>query len=102
MEIQEIKTQLRMLAVLHYYGLKPVKNAKLKYPFHDGKTPSLQVYYKMQKAYCFSGNRKTNGKSMDVIDFVMYQENLSKSEAINKCKKIIGYQKPASREPNFC
>ncbi|WP_410470252.1 CHC2 zinc finger domain-containing protein [Chryseobacterium sp. FH2] len=34
-------------------------------PFHEDKTPSMQVYYKTQTAYCFSSNCKTHGKSMD-------------------------------------
>jgi len=76
--------------VLHYYGLKPDKQSRLHCPFHEDKTPSLQVYYKTQTAYCFSSNCKTHGKSMDVIDFVMHQENATKAEAINKCKAILG------------
>jgi len=35
---------------------------------------------------------------MDVIDFVMHQENGTKAEAINKCKEILGHQKPNSKE----
>jgi len=35
---------------------------------------------------------------MDVIDFVMHKENSTKAEAINKCKEILGYQKPDSKE----
>jgi DNA primase len=89
MEIQEIKTQLSLSTILHYYGLKPDKNAKMCCPFHEDKTPSMQVYYKTQTAYCFSSNCKTHGKSMDVIDFIMYKENLSKHEAIKKAEEIL-------------
>ncbi|WP_158963766.1 CHC2 zinc finger domain-containing protein [Myroides fluvii] len=92
MEISEIKQQLTMAAVLHYYGLKPDKHSRLCCPFHEDKSPSMQVYYKTQTAYCFSSNCKTHGKSMDVIDFVMHQENSSKSEAIAKAKEILGVQ----------
>ncbi len=35
---------------------------------------------------------------MDVIDFVMHKENCNKAEAINKCKEILGYQKPNRKE----
>lgn len=98
MEISEIKTKLTMSNVLHYYGLKTDKQSRISCPFHEDKTPSMQVYYKTQTAYCFSSNCKTNGKSMDVIDFVMHKENSTKSEAINKCKEILGYQKPDSKE----
>ncbi len=91
MEISEIKERLTMSNVLHYYGLKTDKQLRLNCPFHEDKTPSMQVYYKTQTAYCFSSNCKTNGKSMDVIDFIMYKENSTKAQAINKAKEIIGY-----------
>ena len=89
MEIQEIKTQLSLSTILQYYGLKPDKNAKMCCPFHEDKTPSMQIYYKTQTAYCFSSNCKTHGKSMDVIDFIMHKENLSKYEAIAKAKLLV-------------
>jgi DNA primase len=98
MEIADIKNKLTMANVLHYYGLKTDKQSRLNCPFHEDKTPSFQVYYKTQTAYCFSSNCKTHGKSMDVIDFVMHKENGTKAEAINKCKEILGYQKPNSKE----
>lgn len=89
MEIPEIKSQLTIANVLHYYGLKPDKTNKMCCPFHDDKTPSMQVYYKTQTAYCFSSNCKTHGKSMDVIDFIMHKESLSKHEAIKKAEAIL-------------
>lgn len=89
MEISEIKARLTIAQILQHYHLKPDKSLRLNCPFHDDKTPSLQVYYKTQSCYCFSANCKTHGKSIDVIDFVMYKENLSKAEAINQCKEII-------------
>ncbi len=105
MEIHEIKAKLTIANVLHFYGLKTDKQSRLNCPFHEDKTPSMQVYYKTQTAYCFSSNCKTLGKSMDVIDFVMHYESLSdvggnntKAEAINKCKEILGHQKPNSKE----
>lgn len=91
MEIAEIKNQLTLARVLQYYGLKPDKNLRLHCPFHDDKTPSLQVYYKTHTAYCFSSNCKTHGKSLDVIDFVLHQENTDKHGALLKCVAIIEY-----------
>lgn len=88
MEITEIKQSLTLSQVLQHYGLKPDKHARLLCPFHEDKNPSLQVYYKTQTAYCFSGNCKTHGKAMDVIDFVMHKENCTKHEAIEKCKQL--------------
>jgi len=90
MEIPEIKSRLSMAKVVSHYGLKPDKKARLCCPFHADKTPSLQLYYKTQTAYCFSSNCPTSGKSMDVIDFIMCRENCSKHEAINKAKNLIG------------
>ena len=89
MTIVEIKQQLTLAQVLHYYHLKPDKNMRLCCPFHEDKTPSLQVYYKTHTAYCFSSNCKTHGKSLDVIDFIMHKENATKHEAILKAKTMI-------------
>lgn len=95
MEIQEIKIQLTLAQVFNYYHLKPDKNQRLNCPFHEDKTPSLQVYYKTHSCYCFSSNCKTHGKAMDVIDFIMHKESVSgrpftKHEAILKAKEMIG------------
>ena len=98
MEISEIKQSLTLSAVLYHYGLKPDKSNKLHCPFHEDKTPSMQVYYKTQTAYCFSSNCKTHGKSIDVIDFILYKENCTKHEAINKAKEILNYNEPNKRE----
>ena len=107
MEIPEIKSQLTLATVLHYYGLKTDKTNKICCPFHEDKTPSMQVYYKTQTCYCFSSNCKTHGKSMDVIDFILHKENTTKHEAIKKAQEILGntepnkkdrYQKDLSRE----
>ena len=62
MEITDIKQQLTISQVLQYYGLKADKNWRLCCPFHDDKTPSMQVYPNTQTAYCFSSNCKTHGK----------------------------------------
>ena len=89
MEIAEIKTRLTLSQVLKHYGLKPDKNLRLRCPFHDDRTPSLQVYYKTHTCYCFSTNCKTHGRAMDVIDFVMHKENCTKHEAILRAKAMV-------------
>lgn len=43
MDIREIKQQLTLDQVLDHYGLKPDKNQRLHCPWHDDKTPSLQL-----------------------------------------------------------
>ncbi len=98
MEIPEIKSLLKLPEVLKYYGLKPDKNHRLHCPFHEDKTPSLQVYYKTQTCYCFSSNCKAHGKSLDVIDFIMHKENISKAESINKAKEMVGGKKEERQE----
>jgi DNA primase len=90
MEINEIKQQLTLAEVLKHYGLKPDKSLRLHCPFHEDKTPSLQIYYKTHTAYCFSSNCKTHGKSLDVIDFIMHKENTTKHEAIKQAETLIG------------
>lgn len=89
MEIQEIKKRLTLSQVLKHYHLKPDKNQRLNCPFHDDRTPSLQVYYKTHTCYCFSTNCRTHGRSMDVIDFILHKENCSKHEAILKAKAMV-------------
>jgi DNA primase len=89
MEIAEIKGKLTIAEVIKYYGLKADKQARLNCPFHNDKTPSLQLYYKTQTAFCFSTNCTTHGKAIDVIDFIMYYEKLTKHEAIKKAEQII-------------
>jgi len=100
MEISEIKQKLSMSNVLHYYGVKTDKHSRLNCPFHEDKTPSMQVYYKTQTAYCFSSNCKTHGKSMDVIDFILHKENCTKHEAINKAKEILNHKEPNRADRN--
>ncbi len=99
MEIAEIKEQLTLSQVLHYYHLKPDKQLRLNCPFHNDKTPSLQVYYKTHTAYCFSSNCKTHGKSLDVIDFIMHKENLTKREAILKAQSLITGNTETHKQP---
>lgn len=89
MEIQEIKNRLTLSELIKHYGLKADKQARLKCPFHDDKTPSLQLYYKTQTAFCFSTNCTTHGKAIDVIDFILYYEKCTKHEAIKKAEQII-------------
>ncbi|QTY27613.1 CHC2 zinc finger domain-containing protein [Flavobacterium sp. CS20] len=99
MEIHEIKEQLTLAQVLHYYHLKPDKQLRLNCPFHNDKTPSLQVYYKTHTCYCFSSNCKTHGKSLDVIDFIMHKENLTKREAILKAQSMITSNTETHKQP---
>lgn len=97
MEISEIKEKLTLKRVLDHYGLKPDKHLRLHCPFHDDRTPSLQVYYKTHTCYCFSTNCPTHGRAMDVVDFIMYKEHTTKHEAILKAKAMIRGEAPSPK-----
>ncbi len=88
MDIPEIKSRLTLETVLSHYNLTPDRNHRLKCPFHDDKTPSLQVYPKTGTWTCFSSNCKAG--SGDQIDFIMKYENISKHKAIMKAKHLLG------------
>lgn len=79
-----------MEAIFSHYGLRPDKNKRLRCPFHPDKKPSMQYYPESGTVYCFSGNCPRHGKSMDVIDLVMYLEDCRKYEAIQKCEAYLG------------
>jgi DNA primase len=99
MEIPEIKQRLTLKEVLDHYNLKPDKHLRLNCPFHPDKTPSLQVYWKTHTAFCFSTNCPTHGKALDVIDFILYKEQISKHEAILKAQELItGSGQPTGQE----
>ena len=89
MEIHQIKSQLSISQVLQYYQIE-VKRKHLHCPFHDDKTPSMQVYLDTGTVYCFSGNCDKSGKPIDVIDFIMHKEQSTKHQAINKAKQLLG------------
>jgi DNA primase len=95
MEIAEIKAQLTIAQVLDHYGLKPNPSKMLCCPFHNDKTPSMQVYPETNTVHCFSSNCKLHGKAVDVIDFIMHHEGITKHEAILKAKELIGYSEPS-------
>jgi len=92
MEIQEIKQRLSINAVLKHYGLQCDRNHRLRCPFHDDKTPSMQVYPKTDTWTCFSSN--CTAGSGDQVDFIMKKEGVSKHEAILKAKDLAGYSDP--------
>jgi DNA primase len=102
MTIEHIKSQLTIRMVLDHYNIKPDSsittgkaNSMINCPFHDDKTPSMQIYDKTNTAFCFSSNCSLHGKSIDVIDFVKHKEfnHLSKAEAkheaLKKCVSLI-------------
>ena len=94
MDIAQIKEQLTIGQVLDHYSFRADKNSMLCCPFHNDKTPSMQVYPDTNTVYCFSSKCKLHGKAIDVIDFILHQEGISKHEAIVKAKELAGYSEP--------
>ena len=88
MEIQDIKNQLSITDLLAHYNLKTTGNHMLCCPWHDDKTPSLQIYPKTNTWTCFSSNCSTG--SGDVIDFIMKYDKRTKYEALLKAKRLLG------------
>jgi DNA primase len=99
MEIQEIKQRLRIETVLARFQLTPDHNNRLKCPFHDDKTPSMQVYPKTGTWTCFSSN--CSAGSGDQIDFIMKKEGCTKHEAILKAKDLLGVATTPSDAESF-
>lgn len=87
MEISEIKSKLTLNAVLTHYQLTPDRNHRLKCPWHNDKTPSLQIYRKTNTWTCFSTN--CGAGSGDTIDFIMKYEKITKHEALLKATELL-------------
>jgi DNA primase len=87
MDIKDIKAQLTITAVLQHYGLKADRNNKLCCPFHDDKSPSMQIYPQTNTYCCFSAN--CNAGTGDAIQFIERKENCSKHEALKKATAMI-------------
>ncbi len=87
MEIKDIKAQLSITQVLSYYGLKADKNSRVNCPFHNDKTPSMQIYLATNTYCCFSGN--CNAGTGDAIQFIEKKENCSKHEALKKATAML-------------
>ena len=88
MEIAEIKAQLTINQVLAHYSLSADKNNMLCCPFHNDKTPSLQIYPQTNTFCCFSSNCKAG--TGDVIEFIRLMEKSDKRAAILKAKSLLG------------
>jgi DNA primase len=91
MDIKEIKQRLSITQVLAHYGITAIRHKQICCPFHDDKTPSMQVFEERNSLYCHSSNCKHGGKHIDQIDFIMHQENITKHQAILKAKQLLNY-----------
>ncbi len=50
MEISDIKAKLTLSEVIKHYGYKADKQNRINCPFHEDKTPSMQLYWKTHTA----------------------------------------------------
>ena len=90
MTIQEIKAALSLQTVLDHYNIKVDRNGRALCPWHNDKTPSLQVYLNTNSWTCFSS--KCNTGSGDQIDMIRLMEKCTEHEAILKAKVMCGHQ----------
>ncbi|MCX6272787.1 MAG: CHC2 zinc finger domain-containing protein [Bacteroidetes bacterium] len=88
MDIPDIKSHLSIETVLAYYGLRADRNNRLLCPFHQDKTPSLQVYPPTNTWTCFSSN--CDAGSGDAIEFIQKIDKLSKHDALLKATELAG------------
>jgi DNA primase len=58
----------------------------------------MQVYPETNTCFCFSTNCPTHGKSLDVIDFIMYMEKTTKHQAILKAKSFLSNENNSPQE----
>ena len=88
MDLRTLKTRLPLAHVLSARGLTPDRNGMVRCPFHDDRTASMQV--SGETVYCHATGCERHGQRMDVIDFVMHLEGLTKHAAIVRCKGLAG------------
>ncbi|TWP31534.1 toprim domain-containing protein [Apibacter muscae] len=100
MTIQEIKQNLTIRQVLEHYQIQ-VKNNSCCCPFHDDKTPSMQIFPDTHTVRCYSGNCQQSNKVIDVIDFIMYKENLTKHEALLKASQLTDLSHKIQRSKEY-
>jgi len=92
MQIEEIKARLPILEVLRHYGLKPDRNNRVRCPFHEDQTPSMQIYPQTGTFCCFSSN--CTAGTGDVIQFIELMEKCDKHEALIKATQLAQGSQP--------
>jgi DNA primase/ABC-type dipeptide/oligopeptide/nickel transport system ATPase component len=97
MEIQDIKARLPILSVLASYGLKPDRNNRIRCPFHEDHSPSMQIYPQTGTFCCFSSN--CTAGTGDVIQFIELKEKCSKHEALIKAAALAQGSQPLLTTP---
>ncbi|MFT6335930.1 MAG: DNA primase [Halioglobus sp.] len=88
LEIRQIKTALSIQTLLNHYNLSPDRNHRLNCPWHNDKTPSLQIYPKTNTWTCFSSN--CTAGSGDAIEMIKKMDKCTKHEALKKAAELCG------------
>lgn len=74
--------------IVEHYDID-IKGDKICCPFHNEKTPSLQLYEDTESWYCFG----SCGEGGDAIDFVKKMEDLDFTEALSRVCEILNISK---------
>jgi len=88
-DIDEVKSRINIADVIsEYVALRPASVGSLKglCPFHDEKSPSFNVRPAQGFYHCFGC-----GEGGDVYKFLQQMDQLSFSEAVEKCAGKIGF-----------
>ena len=82
MQISEIRARLPLSKVLDLYGWKPDGRGRMRCPFHDDESPSMQTYPETGTAYCFAGGCRTHGSTPGVFKLLREADEYTKHDAI--------------------
>ena len=95
--LQDIKDRLNIADVISgYIQIKKAgTNFKALCPFHNEKTPSLQISPQKQIWHCFGC-----GEGGDIFGFVMRYENIEFRDALKILAEKAGVQLPEYRPEN--
>ncbi|WP_104629756.1 CHC2 zinc finger domain-containing protein [Helicobacter bizzozeronii] len=87
--LEELKAKVSIVDFVDQLGYHP-KRAGASYviscPFHEERTPSLALYPNTNTWKCFGC-----GKGSNVIDFVMYRNNLGFYDAAMQVAQMVGF-----------
>lgn len=83
---EDIKAVVKMKDLLENYGIYPTRGSNIYLcPFHQDRNPSANIIKGCEKFHCFR-----EGKTWDVIDFVMEMEKCDYNTAIKVLDKMFG------------
>lgn len=83
-DISLVKSQVSMIDIANYYGIKINRNGYISCPFHNEKTASMKVYTGIKGYYCFGC-----GAGGTIFNFVMDYENKTFEEAVRMVADVF-------------